>query len=312
MSSPDFVTTFNKMHMDDAYEATRKHLQDAPELAARFDAIAIVVNQVLPETVPSDLPRLTKPGFFPYAEAGTDAALALTLAHHGAYKTAYFHLRAFFELHLITVYFLSPEVSEVKAREWLRSREMTPFFKTVLKTLFNEPVFSAADTALALQERLKSFYYRTSDIIHTRGERNSNVALAYSNLPRFIPETFEQFAHDAEDALSLVITCLALRSPVIMVPLPLFQKCGFNPPLSGFLEKEEVAALHAFLDDKSLAFLETVAAADGFTQGAKQHFEGLPDITEEKLQQQMKYQKEILHDMSRRRHVESDGNSGAD
>jgi hypothetical protein len=276
------------MHLNEAYEATCKHLQGAPELAARLDTIAIVINQVLPETVPSDLPRITKPGFFPYGEASTDAALALTFAHQGTYKTAYFHLRAFFELHLIAVYFLSPEVSEVKAHDWLRSQEMTPFFKTILKTLFNEPLFLAADTALALQERLKSFYYRMSDIVHTRGERNSTVALAYSNLPLFIPETFEKFIHDAEEALGLVITCLALRSPVIMLPLALFQKCGFNPPLSGFLEEEEVAAARTFLDDKSIAFLETVAATDAFAQGAKQHFEGLPDITEEKLQSQMK------------------------
>jgi hypothetical protein len=297
MSTPDFLTAFNKKHLEGAYTATLKQLQAAPALAARIHQIALVVNQVLFETAPSDLGRLTKLGFFPYTEASTDAALALTFVQHGAYKTAYFHLRAFFELHLMAVYFLSPNVSEVEAREWLRSQEMTPFFKAVLKTLFKEPVFLAADKALDLQERLKAFFYRTSDIIHTRGAQHAHSALAKSNVPRFIPETLERFIRDAEDALGLVITCLGLRSPVIMVPLPLFEKCSLNPPLSGFLEEEDIAALRGFLDDKSLVFLEAVAAADDFAQGAKEHFEGLPDIPQEELQQQIKHQGKFLCDM---------------
>jgi hypothetical protein len=260
----------------------------------------LVVNQVLLETAPSDFDRFTKVGFFPYSEANTDAALALTFAHQGAYRTAYFHLRSFFELHLMVVYFLSPQVSEAEASEWLKSQEITPFFKKVLATLFKETVFSAADKDLNLQERLKSFHHRTSDIIHTRGEQYSHFTLAKSNCPRFIPETLERFVSDAEDALYLVIVCLALRSPVIMVPLSLFEKCGLNTPLSGFLEEENVEALRRFLDSGTLAFLESIAAEDDFAKGAKEHFEGLSDITQEQLQEQIKHQEEFLRDMRRK------------
>lgn len=222
-------------------------------------------------------------------------------AHQGAYKTAYFHLRSFFELHLMTVYFLSPLVSKTEADKWLISKEITPFFKKVLATLFKETVFLAADKTLSLQNRLEDFYYHTSDIIHTRGEQCSHLTFAKSNVPRFIPETLKRFVHDAENALCLVITCLALRSPVIMVPLPLFQKCSLNPPLSGFLEEEDVEVLRRFLDDNTIAFLESVASEDDFAQGNKEHFKSLADISQEQLQEQIKRQKEFLRDMRLRK-----------
>jgi len=85
----------------------------------------------------------------------------------------------------MAVYFLSPNVSEVEAHEWLGSQEITPFFSAVLKTLFKESVFSVTNKALDLQERLKAFFYRTSDIIHTRGEQHAHRVLAKSNVPRF-------------------------------------------------------------------------------------------------------------------------------
>jgi len=68
-------------------------------------------------------------------------------------------------------------------------------------------------------------------------------------------------------------------------------------PSPGFLEEEDIAALRGFLDDKSIAFLESVAAVDEFAQGAKKYFEGLPDITQDELQQQIKRQEEFLRNM---------------
>jgi hypothetical protein len=287
------VSTFFE-YLDAARRETQEYLSAKPEIIQGFDHCKILGYQTLLDVVPSDLEFLTKIGYYPFSEATTEIDYSINLALCGSYKSAYHHLRSFFELVMVGVYFGSTHVTEADARDWLRNGADTPFFNNMLRLLFRESTFQKADLNLGLNERIRSFYKQVCDIVHTKGISASHAALSRANFPRFVAESLERFLSDLKECVTLVYALLSLRSPIILAGLPMLAKFGLNPPMSGFLEEHEAAQIRSLFSPTWLTFLEGVLDADTYAQGAITHILSLPDLTDEEIDKQLASQKELL------------------
>ncbi|MHB0972533.1 MAG: hypothetical protein ACYC7A_22670 [Thermoanaerobaculia bacterium] len=287
-------------HLSAATEASRDHLTAKPDLAAQLETVRVFGNQVLLEAVPSDFDSLGKIGYFPFTEASTEFSYAINLALGGAHKPAYQCLRSYLELALVGLYFLSLPVSDRSGRRWLQGDDATPFRAAIVRSLRANTSFATAADHVGFFELLDEVYGRLSDRTHTRGESHGHAAVSKANVPRFVPEALELFVTELRAASSLVATGFAILRPVVLVPLPLDEKFGLNPPLSGFLQDFEVGIVRELLPPEHLQWLEARAATDDEAVSVKEWMESMPDLTREEWDLQIKAQEQWFREMGPR------------
>jgi hypothetical protein len=282
-----------------AYKETIEFVESNSEIAKRLSNSMLVGYQILFETPPSDLESVLKVGFHPFSEATTDICYAVFHAVSGSYKSAYHHLRSFFELYLIGNFFLSPNSPRGEALEWLVGEKDTPFMSRLLDRLFKEPNFAAADRLFGFKKEISKVYGRLSSIVHNKGIPVAHQALNLSNYPRFNINAFKGFLDELHDAIGIEAAAMALRSPIILYGLPMMQKFGLNPPLCGFLEEWESTLLREFIRPDWLPFLDEIAVNDVRAQAEREFVLSRDDISSEEYEQQCREFEESTREMKK-------------
>ncbi|MEQ1527326.1 MAG: hypothetical protein ABL911_11360 [Gallionella sp.] len=275
------------------------HLRGNVELTDRLEKVRHFGLESFFDGIPSTFDILRKVGFFPFSEAGMDLEFAIANALCGAYKPAYFSLRSFLELGFTGLYFISSSATEAEGKEWVAGVTFTPFFNRSLKRLLLLPEYAASEPHIEYQKMLSDTYNSLSDRTHTRGTPHGHIELNQSNRPQFIEKSFLEFVEMAERCCEALAVTLAIQHPIVLIPLPMNEKFGLNPPLSGFLQEHDVDCLKSFISPKRLRWLETFAANDSNTQGLREWVESQPDLTEDQWQEQIRHQKEFFSQMSR-------------
>lgn len=285
-------------HFIAATESSTAHLRVHGEVAQGLDRLTTFANQVLLEAVPSDFESLGKIGYFPFTEASIEFSYAENLALGGAHKPAYQCLRSYLELALVGLYFLSLPASDRTGRRWLEGIERTPFISNIGKALRRNQDFASGGEHVGFFDRMTSVYRELSDRTHTKGENHGHTAVSKANFPRFIPEALESFTEHAHRASSVIALGFALLRPVVLVALPIDEKFGLNPPLSGFLQEFEVDILRSLLPAEHLAWLEARAELDEEAISVRAWVESMPDVTPEQWEEQIKRQQDWFREMA--------------
>lgn len=280
-------------------EQSFAHLRKNVELTNQLENIRHFGSAVFLDGIPSSFDTLRKVGFFPFTEAGMDLEFAIANALCGAYKSAYFNLRSFLELGFIGLYFISSSATEAEGKEWVAGVSFTPFFNRSLKCLLQLPEYTAAESSIKYSQLLRDTYNSLSDRTHTRGTSHSHIKLNQSNRPQFIEKSFFEFIEMAERCCEALAVTLAIQHPIVLIPLPMDEKFGLNPPLFGFLQEHDVDCLKSFIAPHNLRWLEDFAKNDLNTQGLREWVESQPKLTEEQWQKQLQHQEEFLAQMSR-------------
>lgn len=284
------------------YLATEPHLQETVRLTRRF------CHTILLQLVPSYFESQARIGYFPFAEASTDGAFAIDLALSGLYKPAYSCLRSFLELSFVGLHYLALPDRDRSGVKWLEGESSTPFRSRVVRALQAHPQFSAAAKKVDLFGRFDSLYGRLSDITHTKGLDYGHIKISKANFPRFVDSSLREFSQAAHEAASLVATAFSILRPVVLIPLPLFEKFGLNPPASGFLEGSEVEDVMSLLPSGHREWLGSRGDSDEEARSVLAWILELPDLSEEEIQKQVEDQEKWLTELSETdEHVESSG-----
>ena len=269
-----------------------------PVLAEQLEQVRLFGSQTLLECPPAELDALRKVGYFPFAEASAEIDYAIMMSLVGAYKLGYHALRSFLELTIVGIYYVSDASTEDDATGWLSGELVTPFMSVVRRKLLKLPAFAAAEANVKFDELLNDVYSRISDRTHTRGTPHAHAALSKSNRPRFVEATMRKFVADAREVCQVAAVALAIQRPILLISLPLWERFGLNPPMSGYLEAMESENLRSFIEPKRLLWLEEYASADENVRLVIDWIESRPDLTPEEIELQKRAHDEWLQSMA--------------
>lgn len=304
MDDKSLVSTITGDHIQTAQEDTVSFLRSHTVLADMLDDFRLIGTQSLPQGAPFDFENQAKISFHPFTEAATEIDLAVFFIQRGMYKSFYHHLRSFFELYMVAVYFLSPHRTREETHKWLDGDENTPFLSKLLTALFQEEEFRYAQDRIQLKDRLQSTYWKLCDIIHNKGELRGHKGIVKANFPRFLPETFERAMGDFRECVEIVCVTFALRCPLILIGFPMMEKFGANPPLSGLLDEMESDVIRKYVSRDTLTFLDDFCNNNDYFTSARDWVFSRPDMTQEQITQQL----EEMDEFERRFRQGKDGN----
>lgn len=282
--------------VSDAVSFIRSRYADA----ASLEASRVFASVDLLDAPRSEVQTFMKVGFFPWNEAHFELSEALNHALSGAYKAVYDNCRRALELVAVGIYFQQAHVLEADARAWVKSDSGTPFFGKTIRELVKSSRFEQLDKSIGWTKAVMQFYWQICDTVHIKGERHSSKVVQPSH--RYVNSIpIREFdARALTTVLDLfVLTCrhiatlLAAENPVLLVGLDLSGKFGLNPPMSGYFEAGQAARLNDLILPEAKPIFAALISEDDEVQSAVQWVNGLADVSEEELKEQIAFHEKL-------------------
>lgn len=257
------------------------------------------------DTIKADFEQLVRVGYFPATEAEMELDHAIKHALIGSYKAAFADLRRALELTLTSIYLTSEHAAKEQAVQWMNSQADTPFVSEMLKKLIRNGRYKDINEAYNWSENLKKFYWNISDFAHNKGQLKSYRQLNETNFfmngtsaPRANMKTLSVFCDAYISCVEEIVVMLSLYNPVILVALPVFEKFGTNPPMSGFFDDVQSEAVNRLIPDKYKIFFENIKQTDEEVKGLIEWFDAQPDLTQEQIEEQIKHDNQFFDDLN--------------
>lgn len=277
----------------------RDNFRDIEKLNVGFEFLTF---GLLADAVRGDFNTIDRTWFFPSSEAEMELDNAINHCLIGSYKAAYDHLRRGLELILINIYLTHDKTAPEKAKLWMSSKSNTPYFsREVIKNIINHERFTDANKQLNWSNDIKDFYYKLCDIVHVngvkRGFQKLNAPSFYLSGTAFVnikKGTLLEFFGDFITAMEFISLALALYNPILLIDLPMTEKFGLNPPMSGFFEWGQSEILNKLIPEKYKIFCENLKTTDDELLRIKDWIESMPDLTEEEFKEQVREQEKFI------------------
>ncbi len=103
----------------------------------------------------------------------------------GFYKAAIISVRSSLELGLLYVYYDREDNSETIIKEWLSSKEPTPFKKKIISGLTKIDNVAAFNFKIPILNQISDLYGLLSNYVHTSGYKYASRSLNKANFNRF-------------------------------------------------------------------------------------------------------------------------------
>ncbi|MFD2966200.1 hypothetical protein [Sphingobacterium bambusae] len=242
-------------------------------------------------------------GFFPITEAIDELDYAIKHALLGSYKASFADLRRALELTVLTVYFTQGETQLEQGSEWYKSKTDTPYFTKMLKELVKLDKYSKVQELYDWSAGVKQHYYNLSDYSHNKGAdksyrelSGSNSRIMASHLPFVNTNTLEIFLELYIKTVSTIATLLALNNPIILKGIDLESKFGLNTPISGFFSEGMAALTFDIIEVPYKEFFKNFIVQDKHVNDMSSWISGMPDITQEQFNEQIKNQNTFISD----------------
>jgi hypothetical protein len=269
-------------------EQSNTFLKSRNDLSSTIEEI-LWIFRALEDLIPQTLENFWSGHIFPLVESNSDLENSIQLCKLGFYKSAIVTLRNVLELGLLSVYWDINDNSHIDIQKWFRASEKTPFKKTVfvkLKTNQNIMIF---DSKHNIFKNIDILFKQLSDFTHSRGHYHSNQELAKSNTNRFNEQAFLKWFELMTNVIQFVVSLHILKYPVALQYTPIDQKFGMNGPVGLFLQPSDTKRIRNFLDNDILKTLQEISDADPTAQSLREWVEEQPDISNDELQEQIKY-----------------------
>jgi len=251
------------------------------------------------QLVPGTRDQVLSGHTFPWYESFHDLEISFTLTEFGLYKHAHSALRSALELGLLLVYWNMEENGHNAIKEWLRSRDSTPFASKVWKRISAHPNFESFQRSFDLESQFKSVS-TLSDFVHTKGAKYSNFRPFPEGGTFWLPgQRFSESAftawHDAfTSTVRFLAVCYLVRYPLGTVKYDWGNKFGIDTPTFGGLEPNQVSRLEELVTPDIFCKISAIAENDSHVVRIMEWVRGLPDLSEENVEAQIIEQNKLL------------------
>jgi len=237
-------------HAADRARLAVDYIKNRYPLRGKFDEARDFVDQDLLDCMRSDFDSLGRVWLFPATEASDELSECLNRLLDAAYKAGRDNMRRALELILVGAFFSHSHISQEDAKAWLNSTQGTPYFSRAVRDLAALPRFDRLDADHNWVDVISRFYWNLCDTIHTKGEQHSlrrlqpvHATINSIRVPEFNEDALRASLDLYLQTVSHMAVILAAYNPVLLVGLPLLQKFGDNPPMSGFFEEPQAEVL---------------------------------------------------------------------
>lgn len=263
------------------------NLKDRLELASRFIEIDIL------DTARSDFDILSKYGWFPWVEISNELSDSLSLILMGMNKPALDCQRRALELAGVAGYLSLDTTPKDKVKNWISSKEDTPSFTYSITEFSKSGYPSKVESISSWVKPVKKYYWELCNSVHTKGESYSgrkinNYAGSFNGIAihRFDEANLYVSCEKFISTVEMIAMITALMNPISLFGLPIDEKFGMNPPISGFLNDFQSDRLKCILPERFREILISIATKDEGCISINEWINSLPDLSDDDLQAQ--------------------------
>lgn len=285
-----FPLHFVENSVEEAKNNTYAFFESTPEITSVIDNHFVAFRRIM-DIVPTTVQNMLSGNLFPYIEAETELNASLYFASRGFYKQAINGLRNVLELGLLNVYWDIDDKSYIDIKDWLRSKEDTPFRKKIKRRLLENANIRKFNEIKSYFDQIDNIYLKLSNFTHTKGARHSSRALNQSNINTFNEKSFRIWVDSLTQVVQLVLIAHILKYPVAYQYTPIDDKFGLNGPAGGFLNPYQVTLVKKIFDESTNTLLQEISDTDPDAIQAAEWVNNMPDITEKEMDEQL-----IQHD----------------
>ena len=267
-----------------------------------FETALIFAGNDISDAIKADIEQHRRIGFYPAVEAQMELDNAVKHALIGSYKAAFGDLRRALELIVLSNYLSSEKTKRKDSIDWMNSNQNTPYTANMIGALVKDGRYKALNDSNQWAKNLKQCIGSLADISHNKGrmmgymELNKiNMHIGFTHLPNIDLKTLEMFCNVFIGVVGEIVVLLALYNPIVLVGLPIDEKFGFNPPMSGFYCDIQSERLTSLIPDRYLEFFKLLRDNDEQIESLTEWVEGFPDLTSEEMEQQIKDQDTFLN-----------------
>ena len=247
----------------------------------------------LGDTIPFTHDNITSGHTFPWQESWNEIQISYNLCSLGFYKQSLASLRAALELGLLSAFYVLQRNELGQFRDWLRSRENTPFFNSIWKriSLYENVVYF--ESSYDLKTRILKLGY-LHNYVHTKGLVYSNFSHSGTDELKINPGT-QQFNSDYfnvwffafKEIIEVVSILHLVVNPISVYRCNYWRKFGLDKPWVGGLEEHEIERLNNIVGDDIFKKIEVLKDFDTNTKELINWIESHPDLSDEELESQI-------------------------
>lgn len=254
---------------------------------------SIWICRSLFELIPHTVENFWSGHVFPVTEAEYELEGSIVLCKLGFYKHAISLLRNVLELGLLSVYWDINDKAHIDIQNWLKSREDTPFRKSIFMRLSTHTNIKNFDEKQNIFARTQNLYTKLSGFSHTKGYGYSSRRLNdHSNVNHFNKNSLNKWLSLMKETIEIITVFHILKYPIGLQYTPMEDKFGINGPMGGFLRPNQVENIKAFISPELLKTLQDLSDRDPEVISLLEWIRERPDITQEEFMEQLKKEDE--------------------
>jgi hypothetical protein len=225
---------------------------------------------------------------FPWKDSCEELQISFNLCMFGFYKQAMSSLRSALELGLLSVYWNLNDDGHDVIKSWISSEQDTPRITDIWKKIEEHKNFQAFQKVYDIKSRLLSLNY-LHHYVHTKGHRYSNTFGRFkSNCQTFEQQETESWIRSYEEVVTVLVILHLVKFPIGTIRFDYSSKFGIDTPGSGGLDEFQVDRVENVVGSNVFKSIEAIAKVDQFTLDVIKWVKGLPDMTDEGLENQIR------------------------
>lgn len=297
-----------KIFIDDIQERVNNSLEFITNKYPRYEELKRAIDFIEYynyEAVKSDFEHLERVGYFPAKETEMELDHAIKHSLIGSYKAAFGDLRRALELTLTSTYLTSEHVDKESAIKWMDSHLKTPYVSDMLRKLVRKGRFKKINDSYSWSDNFRKFYWELSDFAHNKGQLKSyrylnetNFFVKGTSAPRINLNSLSLFCDAYITCVEEIVVLLSLHNPVIIVSLPMIEKFGSNPPLSGFFDEYQSEVVNQLIPVRYKTFFENLKKSDEEVRDIVNWVSSHPDLTQKQLEEQIRADRKFFDDLN--------------
>lgn len=283
--------------IEELLKASHAFLDNHPDLMEVVDDCFVALSAI-EDLIPQDIEKLFSGHFFPIAECVLEAEASFHLAVRGFYRESFVSLRTVLELGVLSVYWDKDDQSHVVIKNWLQSKEDTPYFKRViLRGILSMRLAGVFLKQIDFTTWVESCYDVLSNYVHVRGMRYANRNMWRSNTPHFSEASLIRWSKLFKKVVQIITITHVLKYPIAFQYTPIDEKFGLNGPVGTFLRPGQYHHLNSFIPDNVRDILQHLSDSDEDATALAKAICDQADITPEQLVQQAIQQDKSMIEM---------------
>lgn len=281
----DLMLRITNYDTNTIFETSKTFLDQNSDFKDEINSLIEAYQGIL-DLTPFELTNFSSGRNLPFFEGDLELSAAYSLAFSGYYRIAFSTLRNVLELTLISIYYDREGKADEEIEAWVRSKEDTPFLKQLGNKIFSSTNYKNFQE---LKQETNNLYWELSNYNHTKGIKYSNRKLGSREIIgslSFNENSLTKFLNIAQQVVRHCLIMNSIKYPIALLDVPIFEKFGFNRPMGYFLDKSQSSLWKNIIGEPYVSKILNFAKTDQETLEAFEHIQGLPNVTDEQIEDQ--------------------------